>query len=264
MLKHSKIYLMIFLIVTFVTAFFSSINMSFSQPSTLHDNSLIAKSTDCITSMMTSTLIGLNSSCADEIDKNNYTAQYNTSSTSVSPSSTSPNNPVSPSSTSPNIFNLSKNNPFYSEFQSNNNDNNNPIVSGVTADSPNSINGDISSPYSSSTSSYSSTLVPPPDNPATFIDVKPSQAQSYQQLQQQSRVIDKSGNSYSYQSFQTSTITNKNNVDAKMNNELNHSIDGKNKHSKEISACFDRAFIIDNYLADSEIIQCAKDPNSYK
>ena len=46
----------------------------------------------------------------------------------------------------------------------------------------------------------------------------------------------------------------------------NNDNDGKtdNKHSKEISACFDRAFSIDNYLSDSEIIECAKDRDSFK
>ncbi|MDN5847244.1 MAG: hypothetical protein L0H53_13335, partial [Candidatus Nitrosocosmicus sp.] len=47
------------------------------------------------------------------------------------------------------------------------------------------------------------------------------------------------------------------------NSELGESLDGKNKHSKEIAACFDRAFSIDNYLSDSEIIECAKDRDSY-
>ena len=52
----------------------------------------------------------------------------------------------------------------------------------------------------------------------------------------------------------------------KIENNDNKDNDGKtdNKHSKEISECFDRAFGIDNYLSDSEIIECAKDRDSFK
>jgi hypothetical protein len=69
-------------------------------------------------------------------------------------------------------------------------------------------------------------------------------------------------NPYSFQSFHTSI--NKNIYTNPTNSELGESLDGKNKHSKEIAACFDRAFSIDNYLSDSEIIECAKDRDSYK
>ena len=51
---------------------------------------------------------------------------------------------------------------------------------------------------------------------------------------------------------------------ASTQSDIGNSLEGKNKHSKEISECFDRAFGIDNYLSDSEIIECAKDRDSFK
>jgi hypothetical protein len=89
----------------------------------------------------------------------------------------------------------------------------------------------------------------PVSNPSTFSG-----------LQQQS-MNQPVSNPYSFQSFHTSI--NKNIYTNPTSSELGESLDGKNKHSKEISACFDRAFSIDNYLSDSEIIECAKDRDSY-
>jgi hypothetical protein len=103
---------------------------------------------------------------------------------------------------------------------------------------------------------------PPQDNPSTFTKSPPQDNPStFSELQQQNlnRPI---SNPYSFQSFHTSI--NKNIYTNPTNSELGASLDGKNKHSKEISACFDRAFSIDNYLSDSEIIECAKDRDSFK
>ena len=105
------------------------------------------------------------------------------------------------------------------------------------------------------------TKSPPQDNPSTFTKSPPQDNPStFSELQQQNlnRPI---SNPYSFQSFHTSI--NKNIYTNPTNSELGASLDGKNKHSKEISACFDRAFSIDNYLSDSEIIECAKDRDSY-
>ena len=89
----------------------------------------------------------------------------------------------------------------------------------------------------------------PVSNPSTFSGL------------QQQNMNQPVSNPYSFQSFHTSI--NKNIYTNPTNSELGESLDGKNKHSKEISACFDRAFSIDNYLSDSEIIECAKDRDSY-
>ena len=85
----------------------------------------------------------------------------------------------------------------------------------------------------------------PVSNPSTFSGL------------QQQNMNQPVSNPYSFQSFHKSI--NKNIYTNPTNSELGESLDGKNKHSKEISACFDRAFSIDNYLSDSEIIECAKD-----
>ncbi len=49
-----------------------------------------------------------------------------------------------------------------------------------------------------------------------------------------------------------------------VNNELGNLLDKKNKHGKEIFACFNRAIVATNYLSDLAIIKCAKDHNSFK
>ena len=108
-------------------------------------------------------------------------------------------------------------------------------------------------PLGVTTAKYESTSIqpfnplksPPQDKPSTFSGL------------QQQNMNQPVSNPYSFQSFHTSI--NKNIYTNPTNSELGESLDGKNKHSKEISACFDRAFSIDNYLSDSEIIECAKD-----
>ncbi|MDF0680003.1 MAG: hypothetical protein P0116_03460 [Candidatus Nitrosocosmicus sp.] len=108
---------------------------------------------------------------------------------------------------------------------------------------------------------------PPQDKPSTFSGLQQqnmnqpvSNPSTFSGLQQQN-MNQPVSNPYSFQSFHTSI--NKNIYTNPTNSELGESLDGKNKHSKEISACFDRAFSIDNYLSDSEIIECAKDRDSY-
>ena len=149
-----------------------------------------------------------------------------------------------------------------------------------TSDSSNTANGNYMDTFLKS---------PPQDKPSTFIKSPPQDKPStFSGLQQQNMnqpvsnpstfrlhlktTFNLSGlqqqnmnqpvsNPYSFQSFHTSI--NKNIYTNPTNSELGESLDGKNKHSKEISACFDRAFSIDNYLSDSEIIECAKDRDSY-
>src|ERR1043165_302197 len=64
---------MVFLLISFSTIY-AKFTPSFGQISLVPDNSLIAQTTDCITSMMTSALIGINSDCTDNIDKINSSA----------------------------------------------------------------------------------------------------------------------------------------------------------------------------------------------
>jgi hypothetical protein len=263
---------MVFLLISFSTIYGSKFTSSYGQISLVPDNSLIAQTTDCITSMMTGALIGINSDCTDNLNKINSTypdkAPDSTSSVSSSsspdkaPDSTSsvssssspdkaPDSTSSVSSSSSNPYNLSKNNPFYHEFQSKNTVNGDVSTPTFTSDSSNMVNGNYMDTFQS----------PPQDNPSTFTKSPPQDNPStFSELQQQNlnRPI---SNPYSFQSFHTSI--NKNIYTNPTNSELGASLDGKNKHSKEISACFDRAFSIDNYLSDSEIIECAKDRDSY-
>ncbi|HKX96587.1 MAG TPA: hypothetical protein VJL78_01995 [Candidatus Nitrosocosmicus sp.] len=263
--------LMVFLLISFSTIYGSNFTPSYGQISLVPDNSLIAQTTDCITSMMTSALIGINSDCTDNLNKlestdpdkapNSTTTSVsssdkapNSTTTSVSSSDKAPNSTTTfvSSSSSSNPHNLSKNNPFYHEFQSKN------IVDGdvstptFTSDSSNIANGDYMDTFLKS---------PPQDKPSTFLKSPPQDKPSTLPELQQQNMNQPVSNPYSFQSFHKSI--NKNIYTNPTNSELAESLDGKNKHSKEISACFDRAFSIDNYLSDSEIIECAKDRDSY-
>jgi hypothetical protein len=278
---------MVFLLISFSTIYGSKFTSSYGQISLVPDNSLIAQTTDCITSMMTGALIGINSDCTDNLNKINSTypdkapdssstssvssssdkAPDSSSTSSVSSSSdkapdSSSTSSVSSSSNS-NPHNLSKNNPFYHEFQSKNTVNGDVSTPTFTSDSSNMANGNYMDTFQSPPQDNPSTFTksPPQDNPSTFTKSPPQDNPStFSELQQQNlnRPI---SNPYSFQSFHTSI--NKNIYTNPTNSELGASLDGKNKHSKEISACFDRAFSIDNYLSDSEIIECAKDRDSY-
>jgi hypothetical protein len=279
---------MVFLLISFSTIYGSKFTSSYGQISLVPDNSLIAQTTDCITSMMTGALIGINSDCTDNLNKINSTypdkapdssstssvssssdkAPDSSSTSSVSSSSdkapdSSSTSSISSSSNS-NPYNLSKNNPFYHEFQSKNTVNGDVSTPTFTSDSSNMANGNYMDTFQSPPQDNPSTFTksPPQDNPSTFTKSPPqANPSTFSELQQQNlnRPI---SNPYSFQSFHTSI--NKNIYTNPTNSELGASLDGKNKHSKEISACFDRAFSIDNYLSDSEIIECAKDRDSFK
>src|SRR5215210_7653726 len=119
---------MVFLLISFSTIYGSKFTSSYGQISLVPDNSLIAQTTDCITSMMTGALIGINSDCTDNLNKINSTypdkAPDSSSTSSLSSSSSSSDKAPDSSSTSSvsssfnsNPHNLSKNNPFYHEFQ---------------------------------------------------------------------------------------------------------------------------------------------------
>ncbi|MDQ3084204.1 MAG: hypothetical protein M3Q77_05235, partial [Thermoproteota archaeon] len=175
------------------------------------------------------------------------------SSTSVSSSNKAPDSSstsVSSSSIS-NPYNLSKNNPFYHEFQSKNTVDGDVSTPTFTSDSSNTANGNYMDTFQS----------PPQDNPSTFLKSPPQDNPSTLSEFQQQNMNRPISNPYSFQSFHTSI--NKNIYTTPTSSELGESLDGKNKHSKEIAACFDRAFSIDNYLSDSEIIECAEDRDSY-
>ncbi|MBA3750322.1 MAG: hypothetical protein H0X03_05420, partial [Nitrosopumilus sp.] len=79
--------------ISFSTIYGSKFTPSYGQISLVPDNSLIAQTTDCITSMMTSALIGINSDCTDNLNKINSTypdKAPDSSSTSVSSSNKAP------------------------------------------------------------------------------------------------------------------------------------------------------------------------------
>ncbi|HEU5172313.1 MAG TPA: hypothetical protein VFT83_02195, partial [Nitrososphaeraceae archaeon] len=82
---------MMFLLISFTTIYGSNFNLSYGQISLVPDNSLIAQTTDCITSMMTSALIGVNSDCTDNISKINSTYP-DSKTTTTTPASTSSSN----------------------------------------------------------------------------------------------------------------------------------------------------------------------------
>ncbi|WP_458719952.1 hypothetical protein [Candidatus Nitrosocosmicus sp. R] len=307
---------------------YATFTPSYGQISLVPDNSLIAQTTDCITSMMTSALIGINSDCTNNFNKINSsspdkapdsTTSVSSSSPDKAPDSTTsvsssspdkaPDSTTSVSSSSPdkapdsttsvssssssNPYNLSKNNPFYHEFQSKNTADGDVSTPTFTSDSSNTANGNYMDTFKSPPQDKPSTFIksppqdkpstfiksPPQDKPSTFIKSppqdKPSTFSGLQQQNmnqpvsnpstfsglQQQNMNQPVSNPYSFQSFHKSI--NKNIYTNPTNSELGESLDGKNKHSKEISACFDRAFSIDNYLSDSEIIECAKDRGSY-
>ena len=136
-----------------------------------------------------------------------------------------------------------------------------------TSDSSNTVDGNYMDTSQSPPQDNPSTFIksPPQDNPSTFSALQPQNMNqpvsqdnpsTFSALQPQN-MNQPVSNPYSFQSFHTSI--NKNIYTNPTNSELGESLDGKNKHSKEIAACFDRAFSIDNYLSDSEIIECAKD-----
>jgi hypothetical protein len=258
---------MVFLLISFSTIYGSKFTPSYGQISLVPDNSLIAQTTDCITSMMTSALIGINSDCTDNLNKINstYPDKAPDSTTSVSSLDKAPDSTTSvssldkapdsttsvSSSSSSNPYNLSKNNPFYHEFQDKNTVDGDVSTPTFTSDSSNTVDGNYMDTFQS----------PPQDNPSTFLKSPPQDNPSTFSALQQQNMNQPVSNPYSFQSFHTSI--NKNIYTNPTNSELGESLDGKNKHSKEIAACFDRAFSIDNYLSDSEIIECAKDRDSY-
>ncbi|MDR4489600.1 MAG: hypothetical protein R2685_01695 [Candidatus Nitrosocosmicus sp.] len=257
--------------ISFTTIFGSNLNSSFGQISLVPDNSLIAQTTDCITSMMTSALIGINSDCTDNINKINSTSPDSTTSissnkspdstTSISsnksPDSTtsissnkSPDSTTSISSNS-NPYNLSKNNPFYHEFQTTSSVSHDKDMTTFTPGSTPSI----------SNNNINNLKSPAQDNPSTFIKSPAQDNPSTLSIYRQQNINQPISSPYSFQS--SYTTINKNTLPTSNHNELKDALDGKNKHSKEISDCFDRAFSTDNYLSDSEIIECAKDRNSF-
>jgi hypothetical protein len=256
---------MMFLLISFTTIYGSNFDLSYGQISLVPDNSLIAQTTDCITSMMTSALIGVNSDCTDNISKINSTyPDSKTTTTPASSTSSSNQDPDSKTTTTPasstsssnhNPYNLSKNNPFYYEFQTKNNTTGEDSVSMFTSESSNPVDSNYVSTFTS----------PPQDNPSTFLKSPPQDNPStFSGLQQQS-INQSVSNPFSFQSLHTAFNKHPNTAPTTTptQSDIGDSLEGKNKHSKEISECFDRAFSIDNYLSDSEIIECAKDRDSF-
>lgn len=135
------------------------------------------------------------------------------------------------------VNSLRKKDPFTLESQNNNNNNSNSAIPATSLDSV----------YSSLPNSGSSLSL---GNPSTI-----------PKSQHQNQDLSLVNASSSLQSMHGKTKSG-NSLD--VNNELGNLLDKKNKHGKEIFACFNRSIISTNYLPDSAIIKCAKDHNSFK
>jgi hypothetical protein len=159
---------------------------------------------------------------------------------------------------------LSKNNPFYHEFQTTSISNDNDVTTFAPDSIPSINNNNNVDNLKSPTQDNPSTFIKSPtqDNPSTFIKSPTQDNPSTLSTYRQQSINQPISSPYSFQS--SYTTVNKNTYSTSNHNELKDALDGKNKHSKEISDCFDRAFSIDHYLSDSEIIECAKDRDSFK
>ncbi len=94
----TRTFAIVFLFITLVYFFPSKAIVSYEISNSKPDNSFITKTTDCITSMMTSTIIGTEADCFNILDIKDYNSKYNISAINDS------NSP-------------SKNNSFYFNFQ---------------------------------------------------------------------------------------------------------------------------------------------------
>jgi hypothetical protein len=200
-------------------------------------------------SMMTSTIVGSPQDCTENISKVNPLSNdapsvvkpESTTPSVVKPESTTPS-VVKPESTTPNSMDdansLSKNNPFYSEFQNTNDD---------TSSLPSTS---MNSPDNGFASTDSTTSSPPEDNPSTSMS-------SQQQNPNSSYVIPVSPPIESLDG-KNNTNTSSSEID-----ELGNLVDKNNENGEEISGCFDRASVPDATLSNSEIIKCAEDHESF-
>ncbi len=130
----------VFLFITLVYSYPSKDIVSHGLSSSNPDNSFITKTTDCITSMMTSTIIGTDADCFNILDIKDYNSKYNVSAVN-------------------DINSPSKNNSVYFNFQNLQNKAN-AIATAIPTGAANPVNA-------SPVSSFAPPL-PPPDNPSTL------------------------------------------------------------------------------------------------
>jgi hypothetical protein len=231
--------------ITLISLYPSNIAVSYGQAGLYSDSPLIAYTTDCIASMMTSTIVGSPQDCTENTSKvtppsndaSNIIKPENTS--KVTPPSNDASNIIKPDNTTPNSMDnansLSKNNPFYSEFQNTNADTSSfPSTSMSSPDNGLANNDSISPPADNPSTSMSSTQ----QNPNSTYVIPPSPIES---------------------------LDGKNNTNNTANeiNELGNIVDKNNENGEEISGCFDRASVADASLSDLEIIKCAEDRDSF-
>ncbi len=71
MSNNIRSFTVIFLFVTLITLYPSKITVSFGQASFYSDSPLMAETTDCISSLMTSAIVGSSEDCTDIVNKAN-------------------------------------------------------------------------------------------------------------------------------------------------------------------------------------------------
>ena len=238
MSTKTRYFAVMFLFVTLITLYPSKTAVSYGQASFYSDSPLIAETTECISSLMTSTIVGASENCTEMINKVDPVS--NTSPNVITPENDTSDVITPENDTSGSISDatsLSKNNPFYTEFQNPNDDTSSfPVSSSDTVVEDGLANTDSSSS-------------PPPDNP-------PTSTFTQQQNPNLANVTPPSP---------IESIDSKNNSDQSANeiNELRTLVDENNEDGEKISECFHRASVPDAYLADLEIIECAEDHESF-
>ncbi len=266
MSTKTRYFAVMFLFVTLITLYPSKTAVSYGQASFYSDSPLIAETTECISSLMTSTIVGASENCTEMINKVDPVS--NTSPNVITPENDTSDVITPENDTSGSISDatsLSKNNPFYTEFQNPNDDTSSfPVSSSDTVVEDGLANTDSSSsppPDNPPTPTSSDTVVedglantdssssPPPDNP-------PTSTFTQQQNPNLANVTPPSP---------IESIDSKNNSDQSANeiNELRTLVDENNEDGEKISECFHRASVPDAYLADLEIIECAEDHESF-
>jgi hypothetical protein len=228
--------MVIFLFISLISLYPSNIAVSYGQAGFYSDSPLIASTTDCMASMMTSTIVGSPQDCTENISKvippsddvSNVIKPENSTPNVIKPENSTPNSMDNPNS-------LSKNNPFYSEFQNTNADTSS--LPSASLDSPD--NGFANTDSAS----------PPADNPSTSMS-------SQQQIPNSSYVTPASP-------IESLDGVNNTNTSSSEINELGNVVDKNNENGEEISGCFDRASVTDASLSNSEIIKCAEDHESF-
>jgi hypothetical protein len=164
----TRTFAIVFLLITLVYSYPSKDIVSYELPSSNPDNSFITKTTDCITSMMTSTIIGTDADCFSILDIKDYISKHNVSAINDI-NSLSKNNSVY--FNIPNIQNKINANTSAIPIGAINPVNTSPVSSGSATPLPSPPKDNpptTANPVNTSpVSSGSATPLPPKDNPPT-------------------------------------------------------------------------------------------------